>query len=100
MITRDKFDEISQYFHLNNNDNAILQGQPKPDKIFKVQPILEAVVMASVLQRVLSQTEFPHCRGDNWFQGMTFYEAVCFSEVSEKRTKILQMCRLFEQLCA
>ena len=44
VMPRDRFDKLSQYLHLNNNEKAIPRGQPNHDKLFKVQPFLEAVV--------------------------------------------------------
>ena len=46
VMPRDRFDKLTQYLHLNNNENAIPQGQPNHDKLFKVRPFLEAVVKA------------------------------------------------------
>ena len=46
VMPRDRFDKLQQYLHLNNNENAILRGQPNHDKLFKVRPFLEAVVKA------------------------------------------------------
>lgn len=45
-MPRDRFDKLTQYLHLNNSENAIPQGQPNHDKLFKVRPFLEAVVKA------------------------------------------------------
>ena len=46
VMPRDRFDKLTQYLHLNNNENAIPRGQPNHDKLFKVRPFLEAVVKA------------------------------------------------------
>ncbi|KAL9977037.1 hypothetical protein ACROYT_G014399 [Oculina patagonica] len=44
VMTRDGFDKLNQYLHLNDNDNFVPRGQPNHDKLFKVRPFLEAVV--------------------------------------------------------
>ena len=46
IMPRDWFDKLTQYLHLNYNENAIPQGRPNHDKLFKVRPFLEAVVKA------------------------------------------------------
>lgn len=46
VMPRDRFDKLTQYLHLNNNENAVPRGQPNHDKLFKVRPFLEAVVKA------------------------------------------------------
>ena len=44
VMTRDRFDKLNQYLHLNNNENFVPHGQPSHDKLFKVRPFLEAVM--------------------------------------------------------
>jgi len=44
VMTRDRFDKLNQYLHLNNNENFVPRGQPNHDKLFKVRPFLEAVM--------------------------------------------------------
>ena len=44
VTTRDRFDKLNQYLHLNNNENFVPRGQPNHDKLFKVRPFLEAVM--------------------------------------------------------
>ena len=46
-MPRDRFDKLTQYLHLNNNENVIPRGQPNHDKLFKVRPFLEAVAMVA-----------------------------------------------------
>lgn len=46
VMPRDRFDKLTQYLHLNNNENAIPRGHPNHDKLFKVRPLLKAVVKA------------------------------------------------------
>lgn len=46
VMPRDRFDKLTQYLHLNNNANAIPRGQPNHDKLFKVRPLLDALVRA------------------------------------------------------
>ena len=43
VMPRDRFDKITQYLHLNNKANAVPQGQPNHDKLFKVRPFLDAI---------------------------------------------------------
>jgi len=43
-MPRDRFDKLSQYLHLNNNEKVIPRGQPNHDKLFKVRPFLDAIV--------------------------------------------------------
>lgn len=44
VMTRDRFDKLNQYLHLNNNENFVPHRQPNHNKLFKVCPFLEAVV--------------------------------------------------------
>jgi len=42
-ISRNRFDKLRTYFHLNNNDNILSRANVNHDKLFKVRPFIEAV---------------------------------------------------------
>ena len=44
VMTRDRFDKISQYFHLNDSTQDLPKDKPGRDKIFHVRPIHNAVL--------------------------------------------------------
>lgn len=79
VIPRDRFNKLKQYLHLNNNENAIPQGQPNHDKLFKVWPFLEAVVKA------ISTSPESRCRWSNGcFQRTIEHEAIRSIEANKK----------------
>ena len=41
---RNRFDKLSQYLHVNNNENQVPRENPAHDKLFKVRPVLDRVV--------------------------------------------------------
>ena len=44
VMTRDRFDKISQYFHLNDSTQNLPKDSPGRDKIFHVRPIHDAML--------------------------------------------------------
>ncbi|XP_068739096.1 piggyBac transposable element-derived protein 4-like [Montipora capricornis] len=44
VMRRDRFDKLSQYLHLNNNEKAIPHGQRGHVKLFKIRPFLNPVI--------------------------------------------------------
>ncbi|XP_068742266.1 piggyBac transposable element-derived protein 4-like [Montipora capricornis] len=44
VMSRNRFDKLSQYLHVNNNANQVPRENPASDKLFKVRPILDRVV--------------------------------------------------------
>ncbi|XP_065312923.1 piggyBac transposable element-derived protein 2-like [Gordionus sp. m RMFG-2023] len=44
-MTRNGFLELRKYFHINDNNNIILRGQPNYDKLFKLRPFISALKM-------------------------------------------------------
>ena len=44
VMSRNRFDKLSQYFHLNNNARQVPREDPRHDKLFKVRPVLDCVV--------------------------------------------------------
>ena len=47
VLTKARYEKLSQYFHLNNNDNFHPRGHPEHDPLFKVRPLLDLVVAKS-----------------------------------------------------
>ncbi|KAK7105748.1 piggyBac transposable element-derived protein 4-like [Littorina saxatilis] len=43
VMSRNRFQKLSQYFHLNDNSKAVPKGQPGHDALFKVRPLLDMV---------------------------------------------------------
>ena len=58
-MPRDRFDKLTQYLHLNNNENVIPRGQPNHDKLFKVRPFLEAVAMVAFKEQLSMKQYVP-----------------------------------------
>ena len=46
VMPRERFFKLTQYLHVNNNENAIPRGQENHDKLFKIRPLLDAIVAA------------------------------------------------------
>lgn len=44
VMSRNRFDKLSQYLHVNNNANQVPRENPVDDKLFKVRPVLDRVV--------------------------------------------------------
>ena len=44
VMSRNRFDKLSKYFHLNNNANQLPREDVNYDKLFKVQPLLDRVI--------------------------------------------------------
>lgn len=44
VMSRNRFDKLSKYLHLNNNTNQVPREEPAHDKLFKVRPVLDRVV--------------------------------------------------------
>lgn len=44
VMSRNRFDKLSQYLHVNNNVNQVPRENPAHHKLFKVRPILDRVV--------------------------------------------------------
>lgn len=44
VMTRDRFDKISQYFHLNDSTQNLPRDNPGRDKIYHVRPVHDAVL--------------------------------------------------------
>ena len=44
VMSKNHFDKLSQYFHLNTNTRQVLQEDSRHDKLFKVRSILDHVV--------------------------------------------------------
>lgn len=47
VISKNRFEKLSQYFHLNDNSKAAAKGDPNYDPLFKVRPLLEQVRSSS-----------------------------------------------------
>ncbi len=43
-ISVNRFDKIKRFFHCNNNENSVPRGSPNYDKLFKVRPVINAVL--------------------------------------------------------
>ena len=43
LMSRNWFNKLNKYFHLNNNSDAVEKGKPGYDPLFKVQPLLNLV---------------------------------------------------------
>ena len=43
VMSRNRFQKLSQYFHLNDNSKAKAKGEPGYDPLFKVRPLLDLV---------------------------------------------------------
>lgn len=43
VMSRNRFNKLNQYFHLNNNHDAVQKGNPGYDPLFKVRPLLDLV---------------------------------------------------------
>ena len=43
VMPRDQFNKLTQYLHINNNENAAPRRHRNHDKLFKIRPLLEAV---------------------------------------------------------
>ena len=43
-MSRNRFDKLLKYFHLNNNANQLPREDVNYDKLFKVRPLLDRVV--------------------------------------------------------
>ena len=44
IMSKGRFQKLSQYFHLNDNRAAVPKGQPGYDPLFKVRPLLNVVL--------------------------------------------------------
>lgn len=44
IMSRNRFDKLSKYLHLNNNANQVPREDPTHDKLFKVRPVLGRVI--------------------------------------------------------
>lgn len=47
MISRNRFNKINQYFHMNDNAKAVAKGEPGYDPLYKVLPLLDTVLKRS-----------------------------------------------------
>ena len=47
VMSKGRFQKLSQYFHLNDNSAAVPKGQPEYDALFKVRPLLDAITVNS-----------------------------------------------------
>ena len=47
VMSRNRFYKINQYFHLNDNAQAVAKGEPGYDPLYKVRPLLDAVLKNS-----------------------------------------------------
>ena len=43
VMPRDRFDKLTQYLHINDNEKAAPRGHHDHDKLFKIRPLFEAV---------------------------------------------------------
>ena len=50
IMSRNRFDKLSQYMHLNNNANHVPREDPAHDKLFKVRPVLDCVVQCCQME--------------------------------------------------
>ena len=46
VMSRNRFDKLSKYFHVNNNANQVPREDAGHDKLFKVRPVLDRVVQS------------------------------------------------------
>ena len=44
VMSRNRFQKLSQYFHLSDNSKAVPKGQPGYDPLYKVRPLLDLVM--------------------------------------------------------
>ena len=42
-MPRDRFDKLTQYLHINDNEKAAPRGHHDHDKLFKIRPLFEVV---------------------------------------------------------
>ena len=61
VMSRNCFDKLSKYLHLNNNANPVPREDPAYDKLFKVRPVLDHIIQCCKMklrpQRDLSVDE-------------------------------------------
>lgn len=50
VTSRNRFDKLSKYFHVNNNANQVPRENPRRDKLFKVRPVLDRVVQCCKME--------------------------------------------------
>ena len=43
VMSRNRFNKLNKYFHLNNNSDAVEKGKPGYDPLFKLWPLLNLV---------------------------------------------------------
>ena len=43
VMPRDRFDKLTQYLHINDNEKAAPRGHRDQDKLFKIRPLFEVV---------------------------------------------------------
>ena len=44
VMSRNRFNKLNQYFHVNDNSKAVPKGEPAYDPLFKVRPLLNTVL--------------------------------------------------------
>lgn len=50
VTSRNRFDKLSTYFHLNDNANQVPREDPGHDKLFKCRPVLDRVVQCCKME--------------------------------------------------
>lgn len=50
VMSRNRFDKLSKYLHLNNNANQVPREDPAYDKLFKVRPVLDRVIQCCKME--------------------------------------------------
>ena len=50
VMSRNRFEKLSQYFHVNNNANQVPREDPAYDKLFKVRPVINRVVQCCQME--------------------------------------------------
>ena len=49
-MSRNRFEKLSQYFHVNNNANQVPREDPAYDKLFKVRPVINRRVQCCQME--------------------------------------------------
>ena len=49
-MSRNCFDKLSKYLHLNNNANQVPREGPAYNKLFKVRPVLDCVIQCCKME--------------------------------------------------
>jgi len=50
VMSRNRFEKLSQYFHVHNNANQVPREDPAYDRLFKVQPVINPMVQCCQME--------------------------------------------------